>query len=107
MKYVRTKDKILPYYNESTTGKLTVVLKDIGIVAKNKVDETFDKIVIKQSYSVGKLCDYFICNELFVGEEDETEFLASVGETVYGAIWTEWGLKYVAKMSEEGVWELL
>lgn len=26
---------------------------------------------------------------------------------IYGAIWTEWGLKYVAHMNEKGDWELL
>lgn len=29
-----------------------------------------------------------------------------IGE-VLGAIWTEWGLKYVAKLNEKGEWELL
>jgi hypothetical protein len=26
---------------------------------------------------------------------------------IYGAIWTEWGLKYVARMNEKGELELL
>ncbi len=29
------------------------------------------------------------------------------GSTLYGAIWTEWGLKYVAKMNDKGELELL
>lgn len=28
-------------------------------------------------------------------------------DEIYGAIWTEWGLKYVAKMNEKGELELL
>ncbi len=34
-------------------------------------------------------------------------YFRNEGITVYGAIWTEWGLKYVAKMNGKGEFELL
>ena len=44
-------------------------------------------------YGNGKVLNKF-CQEL-------------IDAVIYGAIWTEWGLKYVAKMNEKGELELL
>jgi hypothetical protein len=139
MKYVRTKDKILPYYDKSKTGKLAVVLQVVDIIRTNKVDEKFDEIVLKQADTIEELFDVIVCrNELFYpltsnreGNEFDWEeinrFRTSVAmdeETynkikqttndfepyhwkVYGAIWTDKGLIYVAKMNEKGELELI
>lgn len=63
--------------------------------------------------TIGELCDEFICPELEYMNEDFRWFIYDLRHidmskiSIYGAIWTEWGLKYVAKMNEKGELELL
>ena len=84
MKYIRTKD---------------------GRIELN--DETIEREIIAEADTIEELCDEFVCDEMFVYDKEEIKFLISEGEIVYGAIWTDKGLIYVAKMNESGVLELL
>jgi hypothetical protein len=66
--------------------------------------------IIAQSDSIEKLCDEFV----YVSKEDGNHMFHMNGiphftklDDIYGAIWTKWGLKYVAKMNEKGELELL
>ena len=81
--------------------------------------------IIKQADTIEELCDEFVY-EILTGEYEEPMYrdihnaridiktqlkiyednMMSVC-AIYGAIWTEWGLKYVAKMNEKGELELL
>ena len=63
--------------------------------------------VIAQADTIEELCDEFVCNEMLIYEETEMKWLASQGNNVYGAIWTDKGLIYVAKMNDKGELELL
>ena len=81
--------------------------------------------IIKQAETIEELCDEFVIkvdNEYLHAKYyriDKTFYIYNTDEEVslneclrfnyiiYGAIWTEWGLKYVAKMNAEGNLELL
>ena len=105
MKYIRTKDGIYKskrnpiekdclVIGEKENGKLGLIVKDI----------------IKKADTIDELCDEFVV----VDKEDnchhltlKTELYDTIDYEIYGAIWTEWGLKYVAKMNDKGELELL
>lgn len=120
MKYIRTKDGI---YDTNTMSISS--LYDSGNFVKNvsyckRIDDftllnIYEDDVIKQSDTIEELCDDFVVihKELngshtvhrynnWLGKSEH-----EAGNEVYGAIWTEWGLKYVAKMNEKGKLELL
>ena len=80
-------------------------------------------LTIAQSKNLDKLCDEFVGinksgnvivqrvlapslkelkNSLKSTLNDKAKF-----DIIYGCIWTEWGLKYVAKMNENGELELI
>ena len=67
----------------------------------------FEGCIIKQANTIEELCDEFVhknyafksLQELY----DYWEDMYSYDKPTYGAIWTDKGLIYVAKMSEEGV----
>ena len=76
---------------------------------------------IKQADTIEELIDRYVLNKIdiiFINiEHTKYRFEGSnewfdITDTelrygIYGAIWTEWGLKYVAKLNEEGVLELI
>ena len=106
--YIRTKDGI--YKVEST-------LRDNGIVKGYNVVEIGFIIkdqVIKQSENLEELCDRFVVMDKETKEVmNIVSFLAYAKlwsyckYNIYGAVWCEWGLKYVAKMNSTGELELL
>ena len=79
--------------------------------------------ILKKAATVEELCDRFVLagtDIIFINKDhtkyrfenecdyewfDITETEIRVG--IYGAIWTEWGLKYVTKMNSKGEFELL
>ena len=113
MRYIRTKDGRIIKIGEQTDvgyekGTFEVHNKT-GIVASYEPIE-----VLKESNTIEELCDAFVVihKELngnhtvhrysfFVKSEQ------NAGNDVYGAIWTNKGLIYVAKMNEKGCLELL
>ena len=104
MKYIRTKgnrigDRILKVdYEEYSYFKC----KDEVIIKEE---------VLKQADTIEELCDefvYFINGMPFVTHKGEKHYVAQgIPVVIYGAIWTEWGLKYIAKMNDKGEFELL
>ena len=73
------------------------------------VDYDNECIIIKQADTIEELCDEFVVvienkPHLIPREWLKQEIIVDV---LYGAIWTEWGLKYVAKMNDKGELELL
>lgn len=100
MKYIRTKDRILTCLDTNT-------LKVGDLVGINEP-------ILAKSDNIEKLCDQFVyvtnngnhyvknsheAIHYFIGEERPISY--------YGAIWTNKGLIYVAKMNEKGELELL
>lgn len=66
--------------------------------------------VVKETDTIEELCDAFV----YVSKEDGNHMFHMNGkpryskfDDIYGAIWTDKGLIYVAKINEKGVWELL
>ena len=123
MKYIRTKDGIYEVENEN-----------FNYVGKEYKRATWNKsqLVINQADTIEELCDEFIgvldngkgshiwYNEQLLGiTEWETfeEYMekiwfyakanVSLNEILYGAIWTDKGLIYVAKMNDKGELELI
>ena len=117
MKYVRTKDEICE------------IVHDYGSSCAVKSKTAIDHFTIKWglAYSpradeIEKLCDRFVM--FFGGHRKRVTVLSTLDtarlyqkrdkryngncvEKVYGAIWTDKGLIYVAKMNDSGVLELL
>ena len=134
-KYIRTKDFIAIseielsgyYYCRMVNNPQ---LKNIELVIiynchfSNGVTGDFyqvpQKLVKEESDTIEELCDEFIATRGHTGDyvhyaksifkkETIKDFLEQDFE-IYGAIWTKWGLKYVAKLNEyneEGELELI
>lgn len=107
MKYIRTKDGriITPIANE-----------DIFDTSETRNGEN----VLKVSDTIEELCDKFvwidnecrrgfICNIEFVENCTKSHEGRLYGDSkfIFGAIWTDKGLIYVAKMNKKGEFELL
>lgn len=105
MKYIRTsngriyettgQDKKHPrYYNIANTN---LEIDALGIV--------------NQADTIEELCDAFVCDRFVHNNLKELlefgELGRFIGGTIYGAIWTDKGLIYVAKMNDKGELELL
>ena len=105
MKYIRTKDGIAKVKNEWEY-----------VVGGINIDDVFfaDSEILKQADTIEELCDQFVyvtnngnhyvknnheAIHYFIGEERPVSY--------YGAIWTDKGLIYVAKMNDKGELELL
>lgn len=110
--YIRTKDGVY----DTSKGLYTPSIKMYAIGIKT----IYEDDIIKQSESLEELCD------MFIDEETKTIFhkhngyvinwktnmvyslkaLSESYHSVKGAIWTDKGLIYVAKMNENGEMEL-
>ena len=115
MKYIRTKDKIIDTTDTLFTRFFEFKI-DNNILRTHCFNEDFwDKEeIINQADTIEELCDDFVLirdaiirvyPKKHLLEESITGYC--VGDEVYGAIWTNKGLIYVAKMNEEGCLELL
>ena len=99
MKYIKTKDI------------------DTLIVDINQKDFIKEEYIIKEGNTIEELCDAYVLDEqLFYRIEDLKLYIKQLKElnhwTVdmiksYGAIWTDKGLIYVAKMNKIGKLELI
>ena len=126
VKYIRTKDgRIFQNYDN-----LQIIDNTLCNMQNGKVWLMLGEI-LKQANTIEELCDVFVYKNkiveppiinkekpkysyILVEIDDNTPFytrrltyLNDLEETLYGAIWTEWGLKYVAKMNDKGELELL
>lgn len=128
MKYIRTKDaygkEIIALFDDRPVEKGGNVLKFSqksivlrkGIVIKRK---DFDNS--NQSNTIEELCDEFVWDEdiCFIDFENRTlrlkgddynfslDYCLKSKKPIYGAIWTDKGLIYVARMNDKGELELL
>ena len=102
MKYIRTEEGI---YEDFTTGYCGMIhFCNNGI-------RVAEEDIIKQADKLAELCDEFVV--AFEENNDRITYLDldwaidkakryAGHTTIYGAVWCEWGLKYVAKMNDEG-----
>lgn len=107
MKFIRTEHNIFEVASENE--------KVYFVFSKEKPKHIYPKSkcqteVIKQAETIEELCDEFVVirdNEyILVSYSDMKDWFDSSREK-YGAIWTDKGLIYVAKMNEKGELELL
>lgn len=116
MKYIRTKD-----------GRM-VKVRLIGISCSANYLKTYwseqgepfmeEKKDFMVADTIGELCDEFrygnhkrcyhdVKHDIWFDFESDRKLSKEEILVIKGAIWTEWGLKYVAKMNEKGELELL
>lgn len=117
MKYIRTKDSAYEVTKDTKGTKFIVVGKNKTLLDYGTFINS-DSDIIKQSDNLEELCDCFVCEgkRHIVWDKEQTigitleqiEFSYNVNYfKIYGAIWTDKGLIYVAKMTDKGGLELL
>lgn len=105
MKYIRTKDAIYQDLGTDNLGWRTILC--------GKHSQTLDpkENVINEADTIKDLCDCFIvdglCDPFFATWEYVLHDDDRRNYDVYGAIFTNEGIKYVAKLNDEGKLELL
>ena len=122
MKYIRTKDGRIELVVGSVKDQT-----DTLFYADNKGNYIAEKDILKRADTIYQLCDEFVIirrddntfalakyypndKTFYVKTADEDVSLNEClmyGYEIYGAIWTDKGLIYVAKMNEKGELELL
>lgn len=116
MKYIRTKDGIY-----ETIGKEQLCMDGEIEVFCTKHNSVAKSWIIKQADTIEELCDRFVIEYKDHNEQRilktfmrvEMAFLKQQRyelhqiKAIYGAIWTDKGLIYVAKMNDKGELELL
>lgn len=114
-KYIRTKDTIFEVVEETPIiYRVKAKGNPHNIYSKSKCQTE----VIKEAGTIEELCDEFVwvsVNEEYANRKANEYGLRTskmqLGcpqlKTIYGAIWTNKGLIYVAKMNEKGELELL
>ena len=112
MKYIRTKHTIFEVVGENEKVYYVRAKSDpTSIYSKSKCQTD----IVEKGEIIEELCDEFVV----VATDRDKPFLYTLKEpinspifdnkeeTVYGAIWTNNGLKYVAKLNNKGELELL
>ena len=105
--YVRTKDgRILDFDKLNEVSKLSIDMEEESIREADTIDELCDEFVVfDKEQPNGKLLYYKGFENLkkeFIDFEKDKEKVV-----VFGAIWTDKGLIYVAKMNDKGELELI
>ena len=100
--YIRTKNRI--YQVESETFD-----KQGYYIDRYEEDVILKEQVIKQADTIEELCDRFVVMDKETKEVmNIVSFLAYAKlwsyckYNIYGAVWCEWGLRYVAKLDDKG-----
>jgi len=115
-KYIRTKDRIYGVIEENSNyykccydnGRITLVAKfdnDVNGFSKalnqaDTIEELIDEFVIEYRDESKIISIYDNTDEFLIEHKDEIE--SGYIKNIYGAIWTDKGLIYVAKMNEDG-----
>lgn len=120
MKYIRTKDTIYEVVDEN---KRCLIVR-----GKRKKNITYGKskrntILIGKANTIEELCDAFVMfcpnahrrkirvyetmRSISLYSKRDKRWNGNMVDKVYGAIWTDKGLIYVAKMNDKGELELL
>ena len=115
--YIRTKDSIY----EVVTAERGIDNKLLYIISTSKTENTTDWVheadVISKADTIEELCDEFIGyfeifnrSYYFIYKNSYDELkrdVQTIQYSAYGAIWTDKGLIYVAKMNDKGDFELI
>ena len=105
--YIRTKDGIYKVEGETCH-------KQGYYIDRYEEDVILKEQVIKQSENIEELCDRFVVMEKETKEVmnivsflEYAKLWAYCKYNIYGAVWCEWALKYVAKLDDKGKLELI
>ena len=111
-KYVRTEDGRIIEIGDFLD--IVQIGDFIDINNKSMTEETICEYdseeveIIKKAETIKELCDEFV---MISNEKPKLDCgchsYSDKNIQIYGAIWTEWGLKYVAKMNNKGELELI
>lgn len=103
--YIRTKNMIYQVECE-TYDKQGYYIGDCDVILK--------KQVTKEADTIEELCDRFVVMDKETKEVisivsflEYAKLWATCKYNIYGSIWCEWGLKYVAKLDDKGDLELI
>lgn len=118
-KYIRTKDGIIAFGNQYPINTRKVGKQELWGF-RELTEENFEQMkeynhwkIIKQSDTIEKLCDEFVVvvddYPTVVKENEKVKNWKQKypSAVIYGAVWCEWGLKYVAKLDDKGELHLL
>jgi hypothetical protein len=116
MKYIRTEYGHIYEYVEIRIH--TCQYHKFGLYRHN-LNSEYEQI-IAQADTIEALCDRFVfIDKKYRQEKNRYQVYTRLfekknlpkyiqnGTEIYGAIWCEWGLKYVAKLDDKGEWHLL
>lgn len=116
MRYIRTKEgKIFDIHSLDKYNSLEprFIIEENRLIIFDLRNERFianHGEVLKQADNIEDLCDGFVLVDKELNHKtiiaSSKGFASSNDYELYGAIWTEWGLKYVAKMNQYGEMEL-
>ena len=109
--FIRTKDRI---YETRENGE---TYNGFGCKFNNGTIKIHKKDILKQSNNLAELCDEFVIDD----KRNNVHYLMNYDDVIdeinngriydedviYGAIWTDKGLIYVAKMNKKGELELI
>lgn len=106
MRYIRTKETdcciIDTIKYKEITGEDCFIPKNEIVAEANTIEELCDEFIVVSDNCEKPIISALPFNELQLYAKDRTKYA-----NCYGAIWTEWGLKYIAKMNSKGELELL
>ena len=103
MKYIRTKDGKIFEYNPL----LNVAVYENVVKEADTIEELCDRCVVIHKYGEQPKDMSFYEAEYFIDVWTRKVKSNDPITAIYGAIWTDKGLIYVAKMNDKGEWELL
>ena len=105
-KYIRTKETdcciIDTIKYKEITGEDCFIPKNEIVDEANTIEELCDEFIVVSDNCEKPIISALPFNELQLYAKGRTKYAIC-----YGAIWCEWGLKYVARMNSDGVLELL
>lgn len=107
MKYIRTKEDKIYIINKDRFLEDTYYFTNKEGVATIFIEEKNLHILGKQADTIEELCDEFVYHLKSGGKFiDDKLSKSDIYENVFGAIWCEYGLKYVAKLNKKGQLQL-
>lgn len=111
MKYIRTEDGIYEIIVETDNF---ATIEKYGFYdfsnERGKHQYRLLKNKCRVADTIEELCDEYVsewAGTYKMITKKEIWYYLTEGKTIYGAVWCEWGLKYVARMNLKGELELL
>ena len=97
--YIRTKDGIYEFNKTFNGASIRIIYGNEITKQSENLEELFDRFVVmdKETKEVISIVSFLAYAKLW----------SYCKYNIYGAVWCEWGLKYVAKLDDKGKLELI